>query len=632
MLFFKVYSMKHSGSCLIHLFGCLFLTLFMFSCEYELEGENFKKIDPVPPSGLNLMLEKEGDTLNIRGAAVLKFSTTRNDREIRSYDLFIGDVRVSGGTGFPYEIKFDSESYENAYHTLSLVAHYRSYTNSLADKLDAERYTKEYNWKIRIDNTKVSSYKFDQIKIYKDGGKLRIDWPKYDQLGFGAYGISKEVTTNGSHEHKHITFKDINITSWIDESYIGKPTTYTFYLGDAVSGSASRKFSIAEEQPAKLLPIVDANGAKVEVSWNSCKYFENFSSYKLIFGPPHPHTSVVEFSKSSDTTFLAPPLVFGQHNIFHLETVSKNLDGMKNNLVSEQKIYLGTEVPFSAYRALYVPGNHSYYTIDSKNTTLKRYSAETHQEVASMTAPEHIANFAVSADGSSMYYLQWEVLIKCNPENLQTLERIPISDLIGFKAYPDQLAAYQDLVSFNIKYDSTNPFDSVILADIKTKSVLGKDHHRSRIQSIVFSPNGESTVVTDKSWSYIYLTKNRGLKRINSFSGGWDYMHDGSGRILHYQAIYKELYIIQPTGTFYREHAMPISSPLLYLHVDPRTNKIGSVQPSTDNKPHQFEIYTLSGNYELQKHASIPVSTTNVKMTSSELTSIYNNYILPLDK
>jgi hypothetical protein len=362
----------------------------MFSCEYEPNGENFVKIDPitiVPTLNVDLNVNSDTVFVPINYSPYLTYKS--EDTLLKVANAYLDDKLYSTNNSKDGEFNFSLSGIENSIHYLRVEFFKRSGTGSIADKLGAEGFVYSKSWVIifKFEN-EVSS------KIYKfkpTEGTLNIEWTKYQGIGFKEYRIY-HGDGSGNILDTIAFINDINTVSYIDSSFVGYKLEYIVEIktDKRILGRISSFF---EDQLPKAWVNTNSEG-KFLIRWDQNKYLKNIKQYD-IYETFHYQWNVVNkiasTNNASDLQYIFDNSKWGVISKFYINPIPK-----KNN-----------------------------HPIKEFNVELKSKSSFTNESVLGDSISQYMDNIIAAPLGDYCYYQIPNYVCKYNSKSATT-EKYPI--------------------------------------------------------------------------------------------------------------------------------------------------------------------------------------------------------------
>jgi len=291
--------------------------LFILSCEYELEKENFVEIEPPPDSRIfNLDLIPSDDTIVILNTTSFQYNFNTYGLTIYEAGFSLGDKKWifhSEGSGI---ITINPAELDAGIDTLTMYIRTNSGTGSIADIAGAEGYFAERKWLVKTDGRSAPAISLTQ-SITEDGF-LKISWPKCEQYNFHSYEL-EYIAMGGPPTSKIIT--DPDSTCFIDSCFVGGDAYYTVSTRVVTNNQFTRGNTYKVSEPVPELKFENIGLDSLRVFWNSSKYRCTYTLSRIDVYP-----NITLSDNLTDTTFTIEHPGFGRRSEFMLTTSPVNLN------------------------------------------------------------------------------------------------------------------------------------------------------------------------------------------------------------------------------------------------------------------------------------------------------------------
>lgn len=204
-----------------------FILVVLASCTYSLTEDSFVTV--LEPTERNTTISEDlslSDLFIYRPTTLYK-EFAFNQESIISTQFMVGDVFVpSSFINDRIEVLIDPADFASGNYTLTGSVTVKTGSNSLADKLDAELYTIEFNEPVAIDLEPPSEVLIESISI--DNGRLKLDWEKPAKKNFIGYNIIRSYLdpTSQYGTVDTVFIEQNDIASAFDLSYVGGNAEY----------------------------------------------------------------------------------------------------------------------------------------------------------------------------------------------------------------------------------------------------------------------------------------------------------------------------------------------------------------------------------------------------------------------
>jgi hypothetical protein len=456
----------------------ILIALRMLSCEYSPTGTNFKKIIPIVPKDLSILLNTSDDTIKVWGSVDFYFQADLKGRSTSKVEIYLDDQLLYSSKQFEH-FRFHSTEYNSGFHKLSSKIAANSGTGSLADRIGAEYLTLTYEWILIIDNNPPTPISI--ISVRSVDNCVKIEWERYHLFNFCNYILYRgydQLSIIGNQ----------NQTSYFDSSYIGGKVTYRVDVSAAQKGTEGNPHDF-EGPITNFVGFQQTESGKVKLIWRPCPYMHKFSSYVISklksdngYLPIHTGTAL------NDTCFVDEGILFGVAETYSLDTYSINM-----HTHDEIIAYLGTKIP-SFDHLKYIPSLNSFYLNERRK--IYRLDSASFEVVASAeleyTGNESYydnASFNIDANGTHAYAGVGTYIRELDPLTLSTINSVNTKDLdLSTKA-----------VGFNFQVSNTNQIvytttDTIFVLDMTRRMLIATQPLNSPYIDLLASNDGKYIV------------------------------------------------------------------------------------------------------------------------------------------
>ena len=360
---------------LIYLFflGCM--SAGLWSCEYQLDSENYRAI-PRPDTTQTIQVDLSPFQTQYLFTFLTSVSYNLNTFGLKIYNVefFVDDQSVHTGSEAKGGFVLDPGNWSIGPHKMTMVVTTNSNSGSLADLLQAEGLVFQQSWDVYLDGHQPDPVEITQIAP-KDG-VLKIDWQEYKRLNFQKYVLYRNFGDvegpNFAHVIAEIT--DPTQTSWEDSSFIGGTGIYWLEVDGSGKKATGQKQRVDYPEPALNLQWVNSDSASF--GWTKNPFYQAVDHVTLTVPDYYTKPDVTLFSSDNvnDTTCVAKGLRFGNSSQYTLSVYAKtNVPVYQDNQVLRSSVSFGIGhqlVPFSQFVG--DPVNKQFYLSD--NTKIYRYS------------------------------------------------------------------------------------------------------------------------------------------------------------------------------------------------------------------------------------------------------------------
>ncbi|MEI6060377.1 MAG: hypothetical protein WCR72_06685 [Bacteroidota bacterium] len=248
------------------------ISLFTCSCEYPLDKENKRNIQPPSPTHqFDLSLVPEQDTILIFSNTILTYNINTYGLDMKQADFFLqGKSWNVGGGSSTFTIS--PEDFTPGYDTLKAIIYTNTGTGSLGDVTGVESYRVEKMWHVLIDGRPAPEISLS--KSITSDGYLKISWPACNQYNFGYYMFY--AWTDLASFSKRIADADSN--SCTDSCFIGGKASYRVDLKVASNPYTGYGNGLSVDEPFPLVNFEEIGIDSVKIHWDKSPYK---ATYKL---------------------------------------------------------------------------------------------------------------------------------------------------------------------------------------------------------------------------------------------------------------------------------------------------------------------------------------------------------------
>jgi hypothetical protein len=325
-------------------------SILVCSCVFSPSKENFIEVnkDVPAPEVTNQVLDLETDSLFVWKYTRFNFNLTAGNVAIHS--VFVNfnntNTRFDSGQG---SFEVNPSVVPPGTYTVEIKVYTGSGTGSLADKAGAEGYEFKREWTLVVEKPQVPDIK---ITPTIENGYLKFSWNKVDKPYFKSYRIVGY--DNGVYNTYTREYKNKNITSFVDSTYVGGSITFNLSVNyydennnDAwVQGQTTYNFPISVK--------FRENKDSLRISWNK----NPFHCTRSII--TNNGANLLEVKSDSTFTVVAPGL--GGPVQYDLIFKPVNKSKWSNNEFHNYVLYtLGANDGFKHSNVEYNPTLNSYF-------------------------------------------------------------------------------------------------------------------------------------------------------------------------------------------------------------------------------------------------------------------------------
>lgn len=355
----------------------IYITLALFSiaicsCVFSPSKENFIEVnkDVPAPEITNQVLDLETDTLFVWKYTRFNFNLTAGNVAVHSVLLNFNNTNTEFASG-QGSFEVNPSAFQPGTYKVEIKVYTGSGTGSLADKVGAEGYEFKREWTLIIEKPQIPDIK---ITPSIENGYLKFSWNKVDKPYFKSYRIIGY--DNGVYNTYSREYKNRNITSFVDSTYVGGNITFNLSVNyyDENNNDAWTQKQVTYNFPISIK--FRENKDSLRISWNK--------------NPFHCTKSIITnngsnlFEINSDTTFaIAAP---GLGGLVQYDLIFKPVNKSKwsNNEFHNYTTYTqGTNDGFVHSNVEYNPFLSSYFfkyemSVKSANSRLESLGSYTY--------------------------------------------------------------------------------------------------------------------------------------------------------------------------------------------------------------------------------------------------------------
>ena len=274
-----------------YLFIFSILLLSFISCIYSPSTENFVEIDKdIPaPEITDRNIDLNADTLFVWKYTRFNYDLSAGNAKIHSSKIicFNDTLRFESGHG---SFEVNPATVGEGTFKVKIEVSSGSGTGSIADKLGGEGYEFNREWVLVVEKPKIPELK---ITPSIENGYLKFSWNKVDKPYFRSYRLI--VNDNGAHDFYSREYKNHDITSFVDSTYVGGNITFKLSVNYYDENNYEKW---TEKQISYDFPInikFKENKDSLTISWN----YNPFRCSKSLIA----NNGSQLFEIKSDTTF-----------------------------------------------------------------------------------------------------------------------------------------------------------------------------------------------------------------------------------------------------------------------------------------------------------------------------------------
>lgn len=407
-------SFRHFTSFIFTCFVLLF-AVFLESCEYHTDKENFQDVRKPDTATCSLILDPSDTIYYLTEGTSFSYQLFSDNRKFYFINVFIDTVKIAENDVSQKFFYVDVDKYSDGYHKLTIVATTGSGSGSLADFLGAEGFVFNFSWDIYIDKT--HPYGVQVTKIFNQNGILKIEWDKFHKLKFESYEVIKTTIESNIVEHNTsiaiINNREHNY--FFDSAYIGGLAFYKIVVHTPSGAIEEGRGNVINDSCKIHAEWI--NEDLVKIYWDRCKYTTGFKQYQV-----YQNDQLVFSTNNIDSTFFIKHIgIIGERTKYELKILSNDKENT-DKLLSETHQFIG--LPFPQYNGFFVNNvNESVYI--RTYLRLCRYNTDTRRLTDSVNLPFLITSnssfpYLVSPSGNDLVCVN--PTLKYNPDNLREIQ------------------------------------------------------------------------------------------------------------------------------------------------------------------------------------------------------------------
>ncbi len=294
------------------------------------------------------------DTVYFFGEVELNVDADFDNRKVYDISLYLDDHEIILDGYTLHKYRFDSKDFQDGIYVLTLLYQIKSNSNSLADQLDAEVITVEYQHIAIVDNQPLEPLNI--IQLTPSDGALQINWEPYTGRGFEKYAVGSLIDI----DQQWINYTTIpgyaggrinnNLYLFAKRDFVGQPFEYYDDLGFSIEQESNGIFTFSWDRNSYMnefqfynMEIFDAISGNYIISEN----LTDISTMDYKFDPLYfPSRYEVRFSANNyevkDTTlgatFFKYPVGYSGIYKVILNNEKVYIKGLMNQSVADQVI------------------------------------------------------------------------------------------------------------------------------------------------------------------------------------------------------------------------------------------------------------------------------------------------------
>ena len=328
----------------------ILFSIVFYSCVFSPTKENFIEVnkDVPAPEITDQVLDLESDTLFVWKYTRFNFNLTAGNVAIHSVVVNFNNTNAEFGSG-QGSFEVNPSVIPSGTYKVEIKVYTGSGTGSLADKVGAEGYEFKREWTLIVEKPQIPDIK---ITPGIENGYLKFSWNKVDKPYFKSYKITGY--DNGVFNTYSREYKNKNITSFVDSTYVGGSITFNLSINyyNENNNDAWVQGQITYNFPVSIKFREDKDS--LHISWNK--------------NPFHCTKSIITnngsnlFTVNSDSIFTVAATGLGGLVQYDLIFMPVNKSKWSNNEFHNYATYtLGTNDGFKHSNVEYNPILNSYF-------------------------------------------------------------------------------------------------------------------------------------------------------------------------------------------------------------------------------------------------------------------------------
>lgn len=277
-------------------FYLLFAPLLIGACTYKPLEEAFNDIPPGTPRPFTVAAFNSNDTIYVHQNTNIGFDFDPTGKDIIGSAIFMGDEVIDQGDFAFVGYTLDPTKFSDGLHSFRIEYYQKTFSGSLADKIDAEVFTYSDSCFVLIDNVPVPPMVIKSKTIVD--GQLVIEWNEYTDTLFQQYEIYYEGNT--------YSITDPTITSLPIPEFGGG--SIMFRLTIYAKGISKVTFDSYEDNLDFAISYTASDSLKL--SWSESPYNSTDGVVVQCFNYGPTFSAFIETGKSATDTLIYFPSTF----------------------------------------------------------------------------------------------------------------------------------------------------------------------------------------------------------------------------------------------------------------------------------------------------------------------------------
>ncbi len=314
------------------------------SCEYQLNSENFREIDPPDTTQtINVSLSPFETQYMFTIPTYVTYDLNTFGLTVYNVEFFVGEQSIHQGNTQKGHFMFEPSPWGIGVETMTMVVTTNSNTGSLADLLGAEGLVFQHSWEVLLDGGNPIPVEITSIE--NKNGVLEIEWEKYERFNFQKYILYKnfgEVEWDGE-KHKIAEINNQEIHRFADSSFVGGTGIYWVEIYASNHKAVSQKHRF--DYPFPQLDTTWISGGSARFSWVKNDFYNAVEKVTLTMPDYYPNPDIVLFSSENlnDTAVVVDNLRFGSETEYTLSFYPKSdIRIYEENQIARSVLNFGT--------------------------------------------------------------------------------------------------------------------------------------------------------------------------------------------------------------------------------------------------------------------------------------------------
>ena len=296
----------------------------LWSCEYQLDSENFREIAPPDTTSMiQVSLSPFENQYMFTVPTWVTYDLNTFGLTVYNVEFFVGDQLIHSDNKAVGGFVFEPSPWGIGTETMFMVVNTGTNTGSLADMLEAESFVFKQEWEVLLDGGNPNVVEITSIEN-KDG-ILEIEWEEYERFNFQKYILYKNFGEVEWYGQAHVIAEITDPTqhTWQDSAFIGGTGIYWVEVYGSQQKATSQKQRF--DFPKPQLELLWVMGDSASFCWTQ-NAFHRAVDHATVTMPDHyPQPAITLFSSenSTDTAFVANNLLFGSSSNYTLSVYPK---------------------------------------------------------------------------------------------------------------------------------------------------------------------------------------------------------------------------------------------------------------------------------------------------------------------